>query len=70
MLADIYLPETEFKRIRRSEVSGDLTHHLQVSAEQLSTLPQEKLDLLIDLMEQLQAVPVKDPPPLQLASGE
>jgi hypothetical protein len=59
--AEIYLEETEFKRIRqvhkRIDMEAALAATLQISIDALRQMPDEKLDSLIGTMEELEATP-------------
>ena len=56
LLAEIYLPELEYRRTRKSEtkIEGTIAHLLNLTPEQLATIPDAKLDALIAAAEDVQ----------------
>lgn len=59
--AEVYLTETQYKRVRQTQsqidVMGALATTLHMSIEALHEMPENELDGLIAMMEKLQATP-------------
>ncbi len=66
--AETYLEETQYKRVKRVdqqiELEGALASTLKISVDQLQSLPQDRLDYLIDTLESAQVEVAKAKPAL------
>lgn len=71
-LAEAHLPEFAYRRTRRTEATGqvDVLHRLQLDPEKLALIPQEKLLIAIEALEEAAKDPADVIPLRELTAGD